>query len=300
MASKKTKKCLFVVNAYETLPPVSHFVKRMENELSLLGIETEVLPASKIFSFVTGKGDLEHVDLPYDFALFLDKDRYIASMLESAGLKLFNPAKAIELCDDKMLTYLALSNHGIKMPKTVSAPLRYSKKNNDEFLDNVAKTLSFPIVAKANFGSMGASVYLANNEKELREIEEKITYQPHLYQEAIASSFGEDHRLIVIGGKTFCGYCRKSANGDFRSNIAAGGHGVKTDITDKEKEVAEKAAEILGLDYCGVDLLVGENGEPILCEVNSNAFIEGAEKVTGLNIAKAYASYIEKVVYEEA
>ena len=48
----------------------------------------------------------------------------------------------------------------------------------------------------------------------------------------------------------------------------------------------------MGLDYCGVDLLYGDNNEPIVCEVNSHAFFGGIEKVTGVNVAKAYAKYI--------
>ena len=48
---------------------------------------------------------------------------------------------------------------------------------------------------------------------------------------------------------------------------------------------------MLNLDYCGVDLLYGEDG-PVLCEVNSNAFFEGLEAATGVNVAKLYAEYI--------
>jgi glutathione synthase/RimK-type ligase-like ATP-grasp enzyme len=45
-----------------------------------------------------------------------------------------------------------------------------------------------------------------------------------------------------------------------------------------------------------VYVLIGPKGEPILCEVNSNAFIEGIEKVTGVNVASAYAHHIEKSI----
>ena len=57
--------------------------------------------------------------------------------------------------------------------------------------------------------------------------------------------------------------------------------------------LAGKAAQILKLDYCGVDLLKGKDGEPILCEVNSNAFLKGIEEVTGINIAYLYAKHID-------
>ena len=61
---------------------------------------------------------------------------------------------------------------------------------------------------------------------------------------------------------------------------------------------SDRVYRIAQIDYCGVDLLKGPHGEPILCEVNSNAFIQGIEKVTGINVAGAYASYIYKEVYK--
>ena len=61
--------------------------------------------------------------------------------------------------------------------------------------------------------------------------------------------------------------------------------------------VAEKAAELLDLDYCGVDLLIGDHGQPIICDVDSNAFFNGIESSTGVNIALLYAKYICKKVY---
>ena len=113
-----------------------------------------------------------------------------------------------------------------------------------------------------------------------------------MYQEFISSSFGFDYRLILIGGKFVAGMRRHNENGDFRSNIAQGGKGEKMEIPLPYIRLAEKAAQILKLDYCGVDLLKGKDGEPILCEVNSNAFLKGIEEVTGINIAYLYARYI--------
>ena len=113
-----------------------------------------------------------------------------------------------------------------------------------------------------------------------------------MYQEFISSSFGFDYRLILIGGKFVAGMRRHNENGDFRSNIAQGGKGEKMEIPLPYIRLAEKAAQILKLDYCGVDLLKGKDGEPILCEVNSNAFLKWIEEVTGINIAYVYARYI--------
>ena len=85
---------------------------------------------------------------------------------------------------------------------------------------------------------------------------------------------------------------KRSSETDFRSNIELGGVGEAFELPEPFKAVAERAASALGLDYCGLDLLFGDDGSPILCEVNSNAFFAGIERVTGVNIAGRYAEHI--------
>ena len=84
---------------------------------------------------------------------------------------------------------------------------------------------------------------------------------------------------------------RKNAN-DFRSNIELGGKGERFDADENLIALCEKVANLLGLDYCGIDVLTDENGERYICEVNSNAFFAEAERVCGVNIAKKYAELI--------
>ena len=55
-------------------------------------------------------------------------------------------------------------------------------------------------------------------------------------------------------------------------------------------------AEILQLDYCGIDILFGDNDTPLVCEVNSNAFFEGIEGTTGVNVAREYAKHILRTI----
>ncbi len=287
-----TRKGLVVVNAYEVFPSVSHMVKRLQEEFGIFNVALKVKTSADCLAII--KDDQEPLD--YDFGIFLDKDIYVATMLEKRGLRLFNSAASIFATDDKMRTHILLSDSGIKMPKTVSAPLRYSKKDNPVFLENVQSELSFPIIAKENYGSQGKGVYIAKNEKELAELEEKLAFIPHIYQEFIASSSGKDIRIIVIGGKAIAWMERESQSGDFRSNIALGGIGRAVSLDKEFLAMAEKAAKTLRLDYCGVDLLIGKDGEPILCEVNSNAFIQGIEQVTGVNVAEAYVRHILEVL----
>ena len=92
--------------------------------------------------------------------------------------------------------------------------------------------------------------------------------------------------VLWVGGME-----RVAQDSEFRSNIELGGVGRKIELSAKYQETAEKVAQVLNLDYCGVDLLETKQG-PVVCEVNSNAFFEGLEQATGINVAAAYAKYI--------
>ena len=83
---------------------------------------------------------------------------------------------------------------------------------------------------------------------------------------------------------------------DFRSNIELHGMGTKIDPPEEVKAMCIEAAKILGLDYCGIDVLFGEGGY-LLCEVNSNAFFGGIESVTGIDVGGIYADYMYGKIY---
>ncbi|VFS58321.1 ribosomal protein S6 modification protein [Kluyvera cryocrescens] len=53
---------------------------------------------------------------------------------------------------------------------------------------------------------------------------------------------------------------RRAKDGDFRSNLHRGGVATVADITAAEREIAVKAAQTLGLDVAGVDILRASRG----------------------------------------
>ena len=228
-----------------------------------------------------------------DFAVFLDKDKYLSKALTDCGIRLFNSHKAVRLCDDKVETYLALSNKGFNLPKTIFGALCYdiNAPTPKEVRPKIISELGLPMIIKESFGSMGKGVYLASTEKEFEEIAEKVKCKPHLFQRYLGKRKGVDVRVIVIGGKAI-GAMERYNDTDFRSNVAIGGKCRKINAGKDFLKVAEKVAMCLGLDYCGVDILYGDNEEPYICEVNSNAFFFGFTETTGIDVAKIYAEYI--------
>ena len=291
-------KGLIIINAYPNGEKFIRQAERIATELRALGCETDVVKNGEIFAVIDESGNVTvKLEKNYDFAVYLDKDKYLGKALEMQGLRLFNNADAIEVCDDKTRTYLALEQVGVKVVKTIPAPLCYTPNAtaNPDFLQNVAKELSFPIVVKKSYGSFGSGVSLAKDMQELERLANECIYEPHSYQVFLSESAGRDIRVIVIGGKAVAAMERVAKGGEFRSNIELGGEGRAFDLPEEYAQTAERAAKALGLDYCGVDLLK-TSGDAVICEVNSNAFFEGLERTTGYNVAKAYAEYIVGVI----
>lgn len=288
-------KGLVITNAFNYSDSTKYQVERLTEEFKVQGYELEHKTNSELLVFID-QGQLISRIKPedYKFIIYLDKDKYISMMLEKFGFRLFNSSKAIQLCDDKMLTHIVLSNLGIKMPKTMSYPLCYIYNNNySEFKNNVIFKFSFPLIIKENFGSLGRQVYLISNYHELINIEKQLRYKPHIYQDFISESSGVDYRLLLIGNEVVASMKRVNES-NFKANIALGGKGYKFTPSQKMIDSAILASKTLGLDYCAIDFVQNKNEEPILIEVNSNAFFTEIEKVSKVNIAKLYVDYIIK------
>ena len=270
-----------------------HKIKRFLEEAPLLDMELYLITNDGTVAKIENGNAI--INLDCDFVIYLDKDIYLAKLLESNGYKVFNDSDFIRLCDDKILTYISLVNKGIKMPKTYSAPLIFDDALNEDnynFLTKVGNDLGYPLVVKRAFGSLGKGVYLASDLEELKKIYQENFMHPLLFQKYVGSSYGKTYRILIIDGKIFGTFMRIN-KGDFRSNFGETASSQKVELNEKEVKFAMKIADLLKIKYAGIDVMIDENNEPVLCEINSNAFFEEFEKVTGLNVAKAYLEMIK-------
>ena len=283
------KKAFILVNPYADSEADGYRTRRVKEELGKLGVSADAIP-NRSRALIEG-GEIFLRLENYDFGVCFDKDKYTPRMLEKKGVRLFNRAEAVELCDDKMLTAIALAGAGVPMPKTLPAPLCYREDAYDgEETKEIARLLGLPVVVKESYGSLGKQVYLAQTEEELASLRKRLMLTPHLYQEFIAESRGEDLRVVCIGGEAVAAMRRKNPH-DFRSNLGCGGKGERAEIGEDVRALCKKVSDILGLDYCGIDLLFSDRGL-LVCEVNSNAFFGGIEAATGVNVAKLFAEYM--------
>lgn len=295
--------CLIVINPFSTSKSLSDKALRIKEELQKKGVDADIkgicdLPIVLKDSKATIQG-MEN----YSFCIYLDKDKYIDQILE-AHMPVFNSHNATEYCDDKALTYIKTLGIPVCTPKTIPAPLCYTQPNPIEvkkFLDFVEKELGYPLVCKEAYGSLGKQVYLLKNREELNKKYLELSQKTHLYQEYVGTNIhqSEDYRLITIGGKLVA-WMKRVNKHDFRSNIALGGQGIKvTSLPTGLKQASEIISQKLGLDYGGIDLLIGKNNKIYFLEANSNAFFEEIEKVSGINIAKLFVGHCLKKVKEQ-
>lgn len=286
-------KGLIITNPYDFGLSQRHKTRRMASELDNLGVFVDVVPNDKFLCYIDN--GIVKSDVKADFALYFDKDKYIAEMLEKCGIRVFNTAKATEICDDKMLTHITLANCGIPMPATMSGALCYNSQGKPswQYLKLAADTLGLPLVVKECYGSFGEQVYLVRDMNELTQTVERIKFKPYIFQKFVASSAGRDMRVIVIGGKVVCGMIRQSAT-DFRSNAKLGGVATACEVPEDVAALCERAAKIIGLDYCGIDVLLGD--VPQICEVNSNAMFSAMEQATNINVARKYSEHIVRTI----
>ena len=235
----------------------------------------------------------QNYELP-DFVLFWDKDIYLAKRLEAIGLKVYNSARAIEICDNKILTGITL-NGKVKTPKTIIAPktfegLNYTKR---DFVDHAMQRLGCTMIIKEAYGSFGQQVYLVHNLKEANIVIDSLGHKDFIMQEFIDTSIGKDVRINVVGEKVVSSMLRYNDN-DFRSNISNGGS-MKPYVTNSRiDDIAISACKAIGLDFAGVDVLFGKNDEYIVCEVNSNPHFKSSFECTGIDMSIEIMEYIKR------
>lgn len=232
-----------------------------------------------------------------DFVVFLDKDILLAQFLKNAGIAVFNDPAVIETCDNKAKQYLQLAHHDIPMPETIIAPKVYPAFTIQDsgYYKQVLERLGLPMIIKEGHGSFGMKVYLIETEQQFYDKTEALRGVDYVFQQFIASSHGRDIRVNIVGGEIVAAMYRHSET-DFRANITNGGVATEVVLTEAQQALAIRAAQAVGAEFAGVDLLFGPNDEPLVCEVNAAAHIRNIYNVTGINVADAMIAYILKVL----
>jgi ribosomal protein S6--L-glutamate ligase len=192
---------------------------------------------------------------------------------------------------EKLRSLQILSRAGLGLPKTVFT--NYSR-NVKEIVQAAGGA---PVVVKLLEGTQGLGVVLAETDNAAESVLDAFNGLKVrvIVQEFIEEAQGADIRAFVVDGVVVGAMKRQAKKGEFRSNLHRGGTAEVIELNEEEENAALKAARVMGLGICGVDMLQSKNG-PLILEVNSSPGLEGIERATGKNIAKSIIRYVERHV----
>ncbi|MFQ5523365.1 MAG: 30S ribosomal protein S6--L-glutamate ligase [Acidimicrobiia bacterium] len=236
------------------------------------------------------RGEEVHPDavIPRIGATYTFYGSAVVRQFEMAGVFTVNPADAITRSRDKLHSLQLLSRAGVGLPTSSFA---HSTQDIEGLLEVVGGP---PVVVKLLEGTQGLGVVLAETRKAAESVINAFRQLDanFLVQEFIKEAAGEDVRAFVIGGKVVAAMKRKSATGDFRSNLHRGGKAELAKLKPHERAMAVRAAKTMGLNVAGVDLVQPNEG-PMVLEVNSSPGLEGIETASGVDVAGLIIEYIE-------
>lgn len=208
----------------------------------------------------------------------------------------------IVLSHPHTLSYAVNKMYLEQFPESVR-PRSIITRNYDEvrrFYDEQKKR----IVLKPVRGYGGQDVYLLDrDDTNMKQIVESLSRSSYIIaQEYLPAARDGDVRLFLFNGKPlivdgkYAALRRVNAEGDFRSNMTAGGKPAKAEITPRILEIAEAVRPRLladGIFDAGIDI-VGDK----LVEINaiSAGGLNAAGRLEGVDFGPAVVELIERKV----
>ena len=215
----------------------------------------------------------------------------VVRQFERMGVYTLNSSQAITVSRDKLRSIQVMSRHSIGIPPTAFVQARRS------VLPAIHEVGGAPIIIKLLSGTQGIGVILAETTKVAEAIIETLrsANQNVLIQKFVKESRGRDMRALVVGDRVVAAMRRVAVGEEFRSNIHRGARAEPVELDTVYERTAIHAAQILGLQVAGVDMLDTQDGPQVL-EVNSSPGLEGIERVTRVDVAGAIVEHLESQV----
>jgi [lysine-biosynthesis-protein LysW]---L-2-aminoadipate ligase len=220
----------------------------------------------------------------------------VLHVLEHWGIPVYNSAAVTSVCNDKLLTTLALLHAGIPTPRTLLAFDAPTAIQGVEML-------GYPVVLKPLTGSWGRLLARINDrdaaEAVLEHQETLGSYQHHIHyvQEYIAKP-QRDIRAFVVGERTICAIYRSSEH--WVTNTARGAVASNCPVTPELNGLCVRAAQAVGGGILAIDVLEDPQHGLLVNEINATMEFRNSIAPTGVDIPAAMLDYVLSGMQEEA
>lgn len=213
--------------------------------------------------------------------------------LQSSGVIVMNPPRAVETAVDKFLTTARLAGAGLPTPQTVVC------ESSDQAIE-AFESLGGDVVVKPIFGSEGRGILrVSDPDLAIRVFRTLERTQAVLYLQEFVPHAGFDVRVLVLDARVVGSVIRRSA-GDFRTNVARQGVAETHIPTDLEAELSLRATAAVGACFAGVDLLYHPSGECQVIEVNAVPGWRAFQRATGIPVAERVIESLESRQHEQS
>jgi RimK family alpha-L-glutamate ligase len=262
------------------LVPVTRMLGRIDGDVAVRSRELWLDGCDVVIVRGIPRGSLEQVIFRVD-ALHAVAER---------GVTCVNGPRALERTIDKFLASALLARAGVPTPRTIAC------ERPEDALD-AFEELGGDVVVKPLFGSMGAGMTRVDDADVAYRVFHALALERAVYylQETLPHG-GRDLRAFVVGGRVLAAIERVGLG--WRANLARGARARATELSAEQERVCLAAAEALGVDYAGVDLLRAADGRDYVLELNGIPGWHGLQQATGADVAAALVPHMESVVSE--
>ncbi|HWK65101.1 MAG TPA: RimK family alpha-L-glutamate ligase [Rhizobiaceae bacterium] len=208
----------------------------------------------------------------------------ILHALSRLGVPVWNSAQAIERCVDKSMTTFLMKTAGLPTPATFVVEGRAAAEKI------ATRELAHgPLVLKPLFGAQGRGIRLIRNVEDLPgEDQVNGVYYLQRYVPRDGPPF-RDFRVFVCAGRAVAMMSRRGADWITNVNRGAVPEPIPGQHEGELAGLAIRAADAVGADFAGVDIVPAQDGSFSLLEVNSMPAWSGLQSVVAVNIADSIA-----------
>lgn len=230
-----------------------------------LKLQTSNLKQYQLIYFRMVGRSLEVATLVADFAI-QNRIKLVDKIYESSHLLPLSLGKSLEI--------RKLIEAGLPVPRTVF---------------NRFDALRYPFVLKSTTSSRGREVWLINNDEEMNDKRSTMDKEKFYF---IQEFIPESHRIraLVVGEKVVGAVKRQTK-----------WHKDETEETlnpvpENVEKLAVSAARAVGLDICGVDILVNPTGQMWVIEANAAPSWKLIAQNCGVNVEHEIVKYLQSQI----
>jgi [lysine-biosynthesis-protein LysW]--L-2-aminoadipate ligase len=208
-------------------------------------------------------------------------------LFESEGVLCVNSSAVAATCGDKLMTSVALREHGVPQPEVRIA-------FTPESALAAIEEMGYPVVLKPAVGSWGRLLAKVNDRDAAEALLEHKTvlgsyHHSIFYIHQYIEKRGRDVRAFVVGDECIAAIYRASPH--WITNTARGGQASNCPVTDELAAVALAGARAVGGGIVALDLFESPDGY-LVNEINYTMEFKNSIAPTGVDIPGRIVDYV--------